>query len=187
MPPANSTRKISVAPVYFDLYPKVSSSREVFDQPFLSCYASKFYASFSEVASAECQCGWFDPNVKVSNDETLQLVMDLYAHGARMVSLYVAQDCIEDDGTKYIWNALLNPYGEENPRMSVARKIRKFLDIPRNYIIDSVIACGFPGETPLLEERNDTIRYWLDNKNRLHIPKRPLKKIFHYNRLENKK
>jgi len=67
------------------------------------------------------------------------------------------------------------------------KKIRKFLDIPRNYIIDSVIACGFPGETPLLEERNDTIRYWLDNKNRLHIPKRPLKKIFHYNRLENKK
>ncbi len=66
-------------------------------------------------------------------------------------------------------------------------RIRELLGIPKNYIIDSVIACGFPNETPLLEERKDTIKYWLDNKNRLHVPKRPFKEIFHYNRLESRK
>ena len=60
-------------------------------------------------------------------------------------------------------------------------KLRKILKIPRRLIIDSVIACGFAAEHPVLEERADTIRYWLDNNNRLHVPKRPLREILHYN------
>ncbi|MEM2637548.1 MAG: beta-galactosidase, partial [Candidatus Korarchaeota archaeon] len=128
MPPSNFTKKVEVAPVFFDLYPKVTSSKDVFDEPFLSCYGAKLYSSFSTCAVAECQCGWFDPNTRVKNEETLQLVMDLIAHGAQSISLYIAQDCIEDDGTKYIYYSLLDPYGNENPRMEVIRKIRKFLD-----------------------------------------------------------
>ena len=60
-------------------------------------------------------------------------------------------------------------------------KLRKILKIPRRLIIDSVIACGFAAEHPVLEERADTIRYWLDDNNRLHVPKRPLREILHYN------
>ena len=60
-------------------------------------------------------------------------------------------------------------------------KLRKILGIPGNFIIDSVIACGFAAEHPVLEEKSDTVKYWLDNNNRLHVPKRPLKEILHYN------
>jgi len=61
------------------------------------------------------------------------------------------------------------------------KRLRKILRIPRHFIIDSVIACGFAGEYPVLEERSNTIKYWLDKNNRLHVPKRPLKEILYYN------
>jgi len=63
------------------------------------------------------------------------------------------------------------------------RMIRKILNIPKKYIIDSLIAVGIPAESPLLENR-DSVRYWLDKQERLHVPKRPLEKIFHYNTIK---
>lgn len=63
------------------------------------------------------------------------------------------------------------------------RAIRNILNIPPNYKIDSLIAAGVPAESPVLEE-SDKVRYWLDESNRLHVPKRPLKKVFHYNTLK---
>ena len=55
------------------------------------------------------------------------------------------------------------------------------LNIGENFEIDSVIAAGFPKERPKLENDSKNIKYWLDNKNRLHVPKRPLKDVWHYN------
>jgi nitroreductase len=55
------------------------------------------------------------------------------------------------------------------------------LHLPARYEIDSLIAAGYPAESPKLETDSDDIKYWLDDKNRLHVPKRPLKDIFHYN------
>ncbi len=66
------------------------------------------------------------------------------------------------------------------------RRLRKTLNIPDNFIIDCVIACGIPDEHPILEERSDTVKYWLDKNNRLHVPKRPLREILHYNSLINR-
>ncbi len=60
------------------------------------------------------------------------------------------------------------------------RALRKILKIPSNYTIDSLIALGYPAESPKLETAKD-IKYWLDKNNRLHVPKRPLKDITHYN------
>jgi len=60
------------------------------------------------------------------------------------------------------------------------RSLRKILKIPSHYIIDSLIALGYPAESPKLEE-TDSVKYWLDKKNRLHVPKRPLADISHYN------
>ena len=65
-------------------------------------------------------------------------------------------------------------------------KLRHILNIPSGYAIDSLIAAGFPRETPILEERSDTHKYWLDENNRLHIPKRPLSDILHCNVLNNR-
>ena len=61
------------------------------------------------------------------------------------------------------------------------KRLRKVLKIPRYLVIDSIIAGGFAAEHPVLEERADTVKYWLDDNNRLHVPKRPLKDILHYN------
>lgn len=66
---------------------------------------------------------------------------------------------------------------------SVKREIAvEILDIPEKYRIDSVVALGYPDEAPLLEECvNDSIEYYLDDDDRLHVPKRPLKKLTHVN------
>ncbi|MFA7677349.1 MAG: nitroreductase family protein [Candidatus Omnitrophota bacterium] len=55
---------------------------------------------------------------------------------------------------------------------------------PKNYQIDSVIACGYPAENPKLETGSKKIKYWLDAKGRLHVPKRPLKNILHLNKMK---
>ena len=56
------------------------------------------------------------------------------------------------------------------------------LNIPAKYRIDSVVALGYPDETPLLEEcAGDSIEYYLDDNDRLHVPKRPLNMTTHIN------
>ena len=58
----------------------------------------------------------------------------------------------------------------------------EILDIPEQCRIDSVVALGYPDENPLLEEcTSESIEYYLDDDDRLHVPKRPLKKIAHVN------
>lgn len=62
-------------------------------------------------------------------------------------------------------------------------KIRSILSIPENYKIDSIIALGFPAEEPIMEDcAGDDTRYYLDDNDVLHVPKRPLKKITHNNK-----
>jgi nitroreductase len=56
------------------------------------------------------------------------------------------------------------------------------LNIPAKYRIDSVVALGYPDETPLLEEcAGEAVEYYLDDDDRLHVPKRLLKDITHVN------
>lgn len=59
--------------------------------------------------------------------------------------------------------------------------IRKILKIPGHLEIDSILALGYPNEEPLAEEMKDSIRYWKDSAGRLHIPKRRLASILHFN------
>ena len=61
-------------------------------------------------------------------------------------------------------------------------KLKAILNIPDKYRIDSVIAGGFPAEYPQLEEDSCNVKYWLDDKNRLHVPKRPLRDILRFNK-----
>lgn len=61
--------------------------------------------------------------------------------------------------------------------------LNRILNIGQKYEIDSVIAAGFPAEAPKLEVDCKNIKYWLDNKNQLHVPKRPLSEIWHYDKI----
>ncbi len=60
--------------------------------------------------------------------------------------------------------------------------LRKDLKIPMQYQIPLVIALGKPNEQIILEEVNDTgnIRYWRDENNVHHVPKRSLDEIVIY-------
>ncbi len=60
--------------------------------------------------------------------------------------------------------------------------LQKILAIPGYCLIDSVIALGYPRESPAVEEMKDSIKYWKDEEGLLHIPKRKLKDILHWNR-----
>ncbi|MDZ7332354.1 MAG: nitroreductase family protein [candidate division KSB1 bacterium] len=61
-------------------------------------------------------------------------------------------------------------------------QLRSVFDIPQHYQIDSVVALGYPDESPVVEEVKDSIKYWKDDQGVLHVPKRRLSDIVHYNR-----
>jgi nitroreductase len=61
-------------------------------------------------------------------------------------------------------------------------KIREILNIPNNYEIDSLIALGYKAEYPVVEDFKDTVKYWRDENQILHVPKRKLEKIIHINK-----
>jgi nitroreductase len=67
--------------------------------------------------------------------------------------------------------------------LSIEReKIAAILRIPPTYRIDSVLALGVPAESPLAEEMTGSFKYWKDEEGELHVPKRPLRAVCHFNR-----
>lgn len=67
--------------------------------------------------------------------------------------------------------------------LSVDReKLREILNIPENYKIDSVLALGYPDENPVIEDMKDSIKYWKDQAEQLHVPKRKLEDVIHFNK-----
>ena len=58
--------------------------------------------------------------------------------------------------------------------------------IPDSLEVDSVVALGYPDEEPIMEEAKDNsedaVRYYLDDTDRLHVPKRKLRHIGHLNK-----
>ncbi len=66
---------------------------------------------------------------------------------------------------------------------SVQRKeLAQILNVPEHCAIDSVVALGYPDESPLAEDTDDDIAYYLDDKDVLHVPKRKLKDVLHQQR-----
>jgi len=61
-------------------------------------------------------------------------------------------------------------------------KLRRVLNVPDNLEIVLAVALGYPAENPIVDKvRNGDIKYWLDNNNVLHVPKRELKDIVKWN------
>ncbi|MCD6117144.1 nitroreductase family protein [bacterium] len=61
------------------------------------------------------------------------------------------------------------------------RHIKKIFRIPHNLRLDSVIALGYPSEEPVIENADNSIKYWKDKNGILHVPKRKLEDIVHFN------
>lgn len=62
--------------------------------------------------------------------------------------------------------------------------VRKDFQIPADRQIFGVLALGFPDEQPMMEELTDSVQYWLDEEDRLHVPKRRLSEIIHYEKFQ---
>jgi len=61
-------------------------------------------------------------------------------------------------------------------------KLRRVLNIPDNLEMVLAVALGHPAESPIVDKaKNGDIKYWLDNNNVLHVPKRELKDIVKWN------
>lgn len=56
-------------------------------------------------------------------------------------------------------------------------EIRKALSIPGRYIIDTLVALGYEAERPVAEDERGSIKYYKDEKGKLHVPKRKLEDI----------
>ena len=61
-------------------------------------------------------------------------------------------------------------------------KIQNVLKIPKSLHVDSAIALGYKNEHPVLEEFKDSVKYWRDENEVLHVPKRKLNEILHINK-----
>jgi nitroreductase len=60
-------------------------------------------------------------------------------------------------------------------------RIQEMLKVPENYRVDSVLALGYPAEEPKTEEMKDSFKYWKDSQGQLHVPKRRLADVLHFN------
>ena len=60
-------------------------------------------------------------------------------------------------------------------------ELAQALGIGENVKIDSVIALGYPAEKSVWEEEKGSIKYYKDEDNVLHVPKRRLSDICHWN------
>lgn len=61
-------------------------------------------------------------------------------------------------------------------------KIQHIFDVPQTIAVDSVIALGYKAEKSVVEEMEDSVKYWRDTDDVLHVPKRKLDDVMHINK-----
>ena len=102
-----------------------------------------------------------------------------------LVNADVRKSGFERDVGAAVENMILTAWEERIGSCWIAsadtNRIQKMLKIPENYKVDSVLALGYPNEDPIIEEMKDSVKYWKDSKGRLHVPKRRLDDILHFN------
>ncbi len=102
-----------------------------------------------------------------------------------LVNLRIRKEGFERDVGAAVENMILAAWEEHVGSCWIANadieKIKDMLNIPGDYKVDSVLALGYPAEEPVTEEFKKTVRYWKDRKGRLHVPKRRLDDIVHFN------
>ncbi len=60
-------------------------------------------------------------------------------------------------------------------------QIRNMLSISSDMVVDSVIALGYKAEQPVVEDLIDSVKYYRDRDDILHVPKRRLDNVIHMN------
>jgi nitroreductase len=103
-----------------------------------------------------------------------------------LVNTEVRDKMYEWDSGAAVENILLAAWEEKVGScwlISIDReRIRDILGVPGIYLVDSVIALGYPAEEPVTEDLVDSFKYWKDESGRLHVPKRRLADVIHFNK-----
>lgn len=102
-----------------------------------------------------------------------------------LVNLKLRKKGYERDVGAAVENMILSAWEERVGSCWIANadieKIKDMLNVPEDYKVDSVLALGYPAEEPITEELKESVKYWKDSKGRLHVPKRRLDDIVHFN------
>ena len=62
-------------------------------------------------------------------------------------------------------------------------KLYEILELPEHYQIGMVLAIGYPAESSVAEEMTNAIAFDMDAQGTRHVPKRTLKDVLHYDRI----
>jgi len=140
--PISSYDKMTIAkgPVFPDVYTKFFGHSYTFDLPFMGSYTGHLFKNFSldwPQIITELQCGWFDPSSTVSNAQTIQLAMQLIAHGVCGFNWYIIADCREADGSEYIWKTAIDLQGQKTSRFDAIKKVNEFVVNNKDLLINS--------------------------------------------------
>jgi len=67
-----------------------------------------------------------------------------------------------------------------------AKEINNIISVPVNLSAELILAIGYPLEKPVSEdiEKGSSIKYYKDESGTLHVPKRKLEDILHFNQFE---
>ena len=60
-------------------------------------------------------------------------------------------------------------------------RLTKIVAIPKHCDVELVIALGYPHEISIPEEMTNSVKYWIDENNVVHVPKRKLSGVLHKN------
>lgn len=60
-------------------------------------------------------------------------------------------------------------------------KIKRILNIPKDIIVDSIVALGYKKEEPKIVPYKDSVEYYHDKNKVLHVPKKSLSNVMHIN------
>lgn len=102
-----------------------------------------------------------------------------------LVNLAIREKGYEYDVGAAMESMILTAWGERIGScwlISVDRKkVAEILAIPDGYRVDCVLALGYPAEAPIVEEFQGSVKYWKDEAGVLHVPKRKLEDVLHFN------
>ncbi len=134
--PNQSPKKSKLANIGFDNYTKFSIDRvATHDVPFSISFAPEFYRSINSgpkgeasrlLMGVEMGAGWFDPRVIVTKEATRQVSMAGLLRGMRVLDYYLLHDCVETDGTPWIFQSPLDKDGQATDRYPVMQAVGKF-------------------------------------------------------------
>jgi hypothetical protein len=129
--PNNSPKKSRLMTVGFDVYSKFTADAgPTHDAPYSLSFAPEYFRSLNPgrlLWGVEVGTGWFDPRVKVRPEATLQKLMINLLRGVRVISAYPLHDCIEEDGTPWIFQSPLNTAGDPVERYHRMAQVGSFL------------------------------------------------------------